>query len=545
MPNDRSTPTTRVLAGNRNPAANRGLAPAASFSDVLKDLSVNDEGVDTWVRPTPPRSNGTRPYIKFQSIDITESSRTVETSELHLFGVTKAGYSILTRVLGFEHYFYYPAPSGLLEADLEPLCNYANALLTPSAIGRPSNLPIQRIELGPQKTTSTARESPYLRIYLSNHNEMDRLPIRIFNSAKCQYRNLFRSRQGSCEAQVPYHLRFMVDTGINAMSWLKLAADKYEVVPEAKRISICQLEVSIQYDDEHIMLCSTPDNRELFAPLRILSFDIETHVPPSGAFPTAVKDSVIQIGNMVSTFGQTNPSIRVVFTVDSCSPIDGAQVQSFKTETDMLLAWKKFILEVDPDIITGYNITKFDIPYILNRASALGLTQFPYLGRLKSWRQVLSAPFAKIDQFSDCPGYNGRLLLDVFNHIRDNYPDLRESGKSKLNNVSKMFLGDQKEDLPYNQIPVLQSGNADTRRTLAIYCLKDTYLPLRLLTKLECLEKEIKAAKEAHVPFNAMRERSSLKRLSQNCRNAIARDYILVDPREFFKPEVKTPRNGL
>ena len=27
--------------------------------------------------------------------------------------------------------------------------------------------------------------------------------------------------------------------------------------------------------------------------------------------------------------------------------------------------------EVDPDIITGYNIINFDIPYLLNRAKAL------------------------------------------------------------------------------------------------------------------------------------------------------------------------------
>ena len=36
-----------------------------------------------------------------------------------------------------------------------------------------------------------------------------------------------------------------------------------------------------------------------------------------------------------------------------------------------LQAWSNFVLEVDPDIITGYNIINFDIPYLLNRAKAL------------------------------------------------------------------------------------------------------------------------------------------------------------------------------
>jgi hypothetical protein len=38
---------------------------------------------------------------------------------------------------------------------------------------------------------------------------------------------------------------------------------------------------------------------------------------------------------------------------------------------------------VDPDIITGYNIVNFDIPYLLNRANRLKIKNFPYLGRIK------------------------------------------------------------------------------------------------------------------------------------------------------------------
>lgn len=37
---------------------------------------------------------------------------------------------------------------------------------------------------------------------------------------------------------------------------------------------------------------------------------------------------------------------------------------------------------VDPDIITGYNIVNFDFPYIINRASALHMTNYAYFGRV-------------------------------------------------------------------------------------------------------------------------------------------------------------------
>jgi DNA polymerase delta subunit 1 len=37
---------------------------------------------------------------------------------------------------------------------------------------------------------------------------------------------------------------------------------------------------------------------------------------------------------------------------------------------------------LDPDIITGYNIVNFDLPYIINRADALGMQQYGKFGRV-------------------------------------------------------------------------------------------------------------------------------------------------------------------
>ena len=85
----------------------------------------------------------------------------------------------------------------------------------------------------------------------------------------------------------------------------------------------------------------------------------------------------------LQVIGQSAPFIRVVFTVGSCAPISGTEVKSYETEADMLHAWQEFFMEVDPDIVTGYNITQFDIPFMLKRASINGLDTFPFLGRIK------------------------------------------------------------------------------------------------------------------------------------------------------------------
>lgn len=72
------------------------------------------------------------------------------------------------------------------------------------------------------------------------------------------------------------------------------------------------------------------------APFRVLSVDIEC-LGRKGCFPEAEKDAVIQIASTVQTIGEAQPMLRHILTLDSCSAIPGAQVESFQDEGQMLL----------------------------------------------------------------------------------------------------------------------------------------------------------------------------------------------------------------
>ena len=62
----------------------------------------------------------------------------------------------------------------------------------------------------------------------------------------------------------------------------------------------------------------------------------------------------------------------------------------------------------------------------------------------------------------------------------------------------------------------MQNGNEDTRRRLAIYCMKDAILPLRLLDKLMCLINYIEMARVTGVPLNYLLTRGQqIKVVSQ------------------------------
>jgi DNA polymerase delta subunit 1 len=77
-------------------------------------------------------------------------------------------------------------------------------------------------------------------------------------------------------------------------------------------------------------------------------------------------------------------------------------------------------------------------------------------------------------------------------------------------------------------ITELQNGNEETRRRLAIYCLKDAYLPQRLMDKLMCLINYIEMARVTGVPFNYLLARGQqIKVVSQLFRNALEKDFVI------------------
>jgi DNA polymerase elongation subunit (family B) len=87
---------------------------------------------------------------------------------------------------------------------------------------------------------------------------------------------------------------------------------------------------------------------------------------------------------LTSFSGESKPFIRNIFTLNTCSHIVGSQVLSFTDEAKMLEAWRDFVEKVDPDVVIGYNIANFDLPYLIDRAKNLNAKKFPFLGRLKS-----------------------------------------------------------------------------------------------------------------------------------------------------------------
>ena len=256
------------------------------------------------------------------------------------------------------------------------------------------------------------------------------------------------------------------------MSWVEVKKDKYKYIPPGKdagRISNSQIEAHCRYTD----LIAHPAEGEWskMAPLRILSFDIEC-AGRKGIFPEANMDPVIQIANVVTRYGDSQPFIRNVFCLDTCALIVNAQICEFQKEEDMLTKWSEFLQEVDPDVIIGYNIANFDFPYLLDRAKHLKLKDFPFFTRLKHIRSEAKDTNFSSKQMGNrdtkATNTNGRIQLDLLQLVQRDH-QLRSY---TLNSVCAHFLGEQKEDVHHTMITELFNGTPESRRRLAVYCLK-------------------------------------------------------------------------
>ena len=140
---------------------------------------------------------------------------------------------------------------------------------------------------------------------------------------------------------------------------------------------------------------------------------------------------------------------------------------------------------------------------------------------------------------------DGRLQLDMLQVMQRDYK-LRSYS---LNAVCAHFLGEQKEDVHHSIITELHNGTAESRRRLAVYCLKvlnatpppqnaliwpflsgllfganseqDAYLPQRLMDKLMSFVNYTEMARVTGVPFNYLLARGQqIKVISQLYRKA-------------------------
>lgn len=340
-----------------------------------------------------------------------------------------------------------------------------------------------------------------------------------FKSIEAMYRftNMFKSyimteRYGSIkcsvwETSINVTRKLLTMKKVRYSQWF--TSTGYKVDPEL-RVSTLENEYII---DWRTMTAIPPEETKTWATKPgILAFDIETYTDNHRALPD--KYNALHVAYMVSCIYQrlNDPSTRKRYgiIIGDCKDIPKEKLEDctiirVKDECELVDELAKVINTTDPEIITGYNIFKYDYPY-LNHRIRRWLKKWPAMGRMagvpssmyhKEWE---SGAYGV--QSIDILEMEGRISIDLLPYIkRDNKlisytldtvsRHFIKKGKHDIK-AQEMFtiyeklqtaMINAKENLSAENVEKLEEAKEEMTRVMA-YCIQDSELVIELIERL-------------------------------------------------------------
>ena len=308
-------------------------------------------------------------------------------------------------------------------------------------------------------------------------------------------------------------------------SWISVSIDG-PARPRSfqQRYTHCTEEVIVRFQKLSLL-----PNRALIPPLRLLSYDIECYSPDDNVFPVAETCPIIAIGNTVYQFNPCGVSEFVQRICFSYAPCPGSttghgplttitqepggddshpfELRVFSSELEMLEAWRDYLVFGDFDILTGYNIWKFDVPYLMDRVKTLAPrgSRFFRLGKIMRHSIDTNRKEKPQSCSSTSMGDNDIWLFNAPGIAEIDVYMLAKRFKTtslKLKDVSKAEIGVTKVDLPYSEINVAFRAGQHAR--IADYCIHDTFLPVKLIEKWGSLNEFIAVSRATYTPIMSL-----------------------------------------
>lgn len=368
---------------------------------------------------------------------------------MRLFGKTKEGKTVCAFYEKFLPYFYVLPKKDSEQAVIDLLVNHFKHDIT--KIEEASKF----LPIGFQ-----SKKTKMLRIFLKDPS---RTPI---------IRDFLRKSEVTedvYEADILFKYRFMADFDIFGMKWIKVTGkpNKTNTVKVDQTIAAEQIEPLDLIDN---------------VDFRYISVDIE--ISTETGYPDQEIDKIAIIS--LSFYPAYRGNNTLVLVAKNGKKVSN-DVRTFNSENEMLQEFLKIIDDYDPDVLVGYNINNFDLPYISSRLKKNRLNRA--IGRCTTKPLIVQ----KIGENRFRNSIVGRIIADPYAMIREMvkrgfFVGLKRFG---LGDVSKFFLSEEKIDVSHSEISKYWNGNEQEFRKLIDYARKDSELALKLLIEKRFLEKYI------------------------------------------------------
>lgn len=372
--------------------------------------------------------------MEFQILDV-DYVNVNEEPIVRIFGKDKKGRTVCVFREGYKPYFY--AMGG----------GVAGALKDESQVV--SIEPVKR-----KLVFGGGKESELFKITLKNPAKTPEIREKIKAAGITPY-----------EADVLFKYRYMADEGLMGMGWAK--------AEESSSTSTNTVQALCKISANRVV----PVERMEDVPLRTMAFDIECVSMTSGGVPEAKKDPIIMISLVFSEEFKGMKSM--VLSTRRCK-----YARDCPDEKGLLEEFVKIINDYDPDVLTGFNINNFDLPYILERMRREGVK--PVFGRCTQ-KSVMARKVGARQKVTIV----GRVIVDSYEIVKKDFSLHRYS----LDSVAKNLLGERKVDVKHSEIEKLWKGSDEDVSRLVNYARVDSVLAMNLVQKLSLIDKYVALSK--------------------------------------------------
>lgn len=315
-------------------------------------------------------------------------------------------------------------------------------------------------------------------------------------------------------------LQYTCQQNIPTANWIKFVGTR---VKQSNQISKCNYEY----------ICRASDLQPLHGVHTvpnacIMAFDIEANSTNPDRMPNSKLsgDKIFQISCCIGYTMDKEPKHNILITLGKVNPAlldDKIQVIECENEGDLLLSFTQIIQKYNPQIITGYNIFNFDIPYMIDR-SRMNNVYYDfivqgYTDKIAVEKEIKWSSTAYKNQNFKYLDAHGRLYVDMLPIIQRDY----KLDNYKLKTVSDMFVGETKDPLtPKDIFKCYKMGmkqNAIGKNALSIvgkYCVQDSSLVFKLFNITQTWVGLVEMATTCNVPiFTLYTQGQQIKVFSQ------------------------------
>jgi len=245
------------------------------------------------------------------------------------------------------------------------------------------------------------------------------------------------------EADIRFSMRYVLDSDVPPCQWYEAEVEPLEGVSGYRVNSMYGLAGRLR-----------PLDRTVPPRLRILALDIEVYNPRGAVDPS--RDPVIVI-----SLATSDGDLKLLTASEGSPPQD----------RDLVKEFINYVLAYDPDIVVGYNSNKFDLPYLVERASKLGLSLD--IGRVRG-----GIPRPSVHGHYSIPG---RLHVDIYNFAEE-IPEIKIKSLDTVADYLGVMKKSERTLIPGHEIHAYWDDRSK-RGLLLNYAKDDVVSTLRLSEK--------------------------------------------------------------